>query len=160
MCEEEQKRLLQTANKCAILRMNEEQPVSLNVTQPVPLHSLSNSRTTSVLLFSCLEGLAGDFGACYNTGEILRERSLKICMLEWDGKQYYKACEAAELAGVHIRTLRRWLANGNLAHFLFPYRKTLHSPIYYRLEPPDDTDQQWEGEAVYHFPASDTERTV
>lgn len=81
-------------------------------------------------------------------------------MLEWDGKQYYKACEAAELAGVHIRTLRRWLANGNLAYFLFPYRKTLHSPIYYRLEPPDDTDQQWEGEAVYHFPASDTERTV
>lgn len=81
-------------------------------------------------------------------------------MLELNGKQYYKACEAAELAGVHIRTLRRWLANGNLAHFLFPYRKTLHSPVYYRLEPPEDTDELWDGESVYRLQESETERMV
>lgn len=81
-------------------------------------------------------------------------------MLELNGKQYYKACEAAELAGVHIRTLRRWLANGNLAHFLFPYRKTLHSPVYYRLEPPEDTDTLWDGESVYRLQESETERMV
>ena len=72
-------------------------------------------------------------------------------MLELNGKTYYKACEAAELAGVHIRTLRRWLANGNLSHFLFPYRKTQHSPVFYRLEPPDDTDELWDGEEIYRF---------
>lgn len=81
-------------------------------------------------------------------------------MLELNGTQYYKACEVAELADVHIRTLRRWLANENLAHFLFPYRKTLHSPVYYRLKPPDDTDVLWEGESVYRMPVSQTERTV
>ncbi len=79
-------------------------------------------------------------------------------MLQLNGKTYYKACEAAELAGVHIRTLRRWLANGNLSHFLFPYRKTQHSPVFYRLEPPDDTDVLWDGEEIYRFPVEEIKR--
>ena len=70
-------------------------------------------------------------------------------MLLIDGKEYYKIAEAAELAGVNSRTLRRWLQAGHLDHFMFPYKREKNGPIYYRLEPPDDTDELWEGEKVY-----------
>lgn len=70
-------------------------------------------------------------------------------MLTVDGRQYYKVSEAAELAGVNTRTLRRWFAQGNLDHFLFPFRKTKGGTIYYRLEPPGDGDVRWEGDAAY-----------
>ena len=70
-------------------------------------------------------------------------------MLVVDGKEYYKIAEAATLAGVNSRTLRRWLQAGNLDHFLFPFRKEKNGPLYYRLEPPDETDELWDGEQVY-----------
>lgn len=73
-------------------------------------------------------------------------------MLTRDGKQYYKAQEAAKLAGVNARTLSRWIAAGQLAHFLFPFRESPGGPLYYRLEPPDETDTLWEGENVYRLP--------
>lgn len=70
-------------------------------------------------------------------------------MLMVDGKEYYKVAEAAKLAGVNVRTLRRWIADGNLEHFLFPFRRTRTGPLYYRLEPPEETDVLWEGQAAY-----------
>lgn len=75
-------------------------------------------------------------------------------MIIVNGVRYYRLQEAAELAGVNVRTLRRWIAGGNLSHFLFPYRQGGHSrsPVYYRLEPPDETDELWEGESVYKLP--------
>lgn len=73
-------------------------------------------------------------------------------MLLIDDKRYYKVNEAADLAGVNTRTLRRWLAGGNLAHFLFPFRKTPTGPMYYRLEPPEETDTKWEGTDIYRIP--------
>lgn len=76
-------------------------------------------------------------------------------MILVNGKSYYKVNEAAELAGVNTRTLRRWLADGNLDHFLFPYRQTRNGPMYYRLEPPDETDVLWEHEDVYRMPAEE-----
>lgn len=78
-------------------------------------------------------------------------------MLLINDKRYYKVNEAAELAGVNTRTLRRWIADGNLAHFLFPYRRILNGPVYYRLEPPDGTDVLWPGEQVYHLPREEDE---
>lgn len=69
-----------------------------------------------------------------------------------NGKSYYKVNEAAELAGVNTRTLRRWIADGSLSHFLFPYRQTRNGPMYYRLEPPDEGDVLWEGENIYQMP--------
>lgn len=73
-------------------------------------------------------------------------------MLLINGICYYKVTEAAELAGVNARTLRRWITNGNLAHFLFPYRRTKSGPMYYRLEPPKETDVLWDEEPVYQMP--------
>lgn len=73
-------------------------------------------------------------------------------MLTVDGKRYYKVSEAAALAGVNTRTLRRWLAQGNLDHFLFPYQKTKGGTIYYRLEPPGEADARWDGDGAYKIP--------
>lgn len=73
-------------------------------------------------------------------------------MITRDGKAYYKVQEAAELAGVNTRTLSRWIAAGKLSHFLFPFRDRPHGAVYYRLEPPDETDTLWEGEEVYRMP--------
>ncbi len=73
-------------------------------------------------------------------------------MLVINDKRYYKVQEAAELAGVNARTLRRWIADGNLAHFLFPYKRNRNGSVYYRLEPPDETDKQWDGEDMWYLP--------
>ena len=78
-------------------------------------------------------------------------------MLEIDDMRYYKVNEAAQLAGVNVRTLRRWIADGNLAHFLFPFRRTRNGPMYYRLEPPGDGDVLWDGEPVWRIPDRDGE---
>lgn len=56
------------------------------------------------------------------------------------GKQYYPLDEAAALAGVSVRTLRRWLSDGRLSDFLFPYR-TGPNEVLYRLDPPDDGEE-------------------
>ena len=85
----------------------------------------------------------------YNVGNTRIEVE---CVLLIDGKKYYKVGEAADLAQVNTRTLRRWIADGNLAHFLFPFRQTKSGPMYYRLEPPEEGDATWEGEAVYKMP--------
>ena len=56
------------------------------------------------------------------------------------GKQYYPLDEAAVLAGVSVRTLRRWLSDGRLSDFLFHYR-TGPNEVLYRLDPPDDGEE-------------------
>lgn len=55
------------------------------------------------------------------------------------GKQYYSVEEAAKLAGVSIRTLRRWISAGRLSDFLYPFRASPNE-ILYRLEEPDECD--------------------
>ena len=70
-------------------------------------------------------------------------------MLTIDGKDYYKIAEVANIAGVNPRTLRRWLQAGCLDHFMFPFKREIHGPLYYRLEPPEDSDELWENEKIY-----------
>lgn len=56
-----------------------------------------------------------------------------------DGKKYYTVAEAAQLAKVSVRTLRRWLASGRLSEFLFPFRVGPNE-VLYRLEEPEEGD--------------------
>lgn len=79
-------------------------------------------------------------------------------MIERGGKRYYTISEVAGLAGVNLRTLRRWLAAGHLSHFLFPFRPGTKGPVYYRLEPPDEGDRLYPGEQVYVLPAEGGDR--
>lgn len=88
------------------------------------------------------------FSRCVTMGAEFEKREVVMTMMTVDGRLYYKVSEAAGLAGVNVRTLRRWLAKGNLDHFLFPYRKTKSGPVYYRLEPPEDTDEKWEDDSA------------
>lgn len=60
-------------------------------------------------------------------------------MVVVDGKEYYTVEEAATLAGVSIRTLRRWISAGRLSEFIFPFRASPNE-ILYRIEPPEDGD--------------------
>lgn len=76
-------------------------------------------------------------------------------MLLIQGKEYYKVTEVAELSKVNARTLRRWISNGYLDHFLFPFKETPTSPTYYRLEPPEEEDVRWDGQAAYQMPKRD-----
>lgn len=62
-------------------------------------------------------------------------------MVVIDNKQYYTVEEAATLAGVSVRTLRRWLSADRLADFLYPFRAS-PSEVLYRLEPPEDSDMK------------------
>lgn len=55
------------------------------------------------------------------------------------GKKYYTIDEAASLAGVSVRTLRRWISGEQLSDFVYPFR-TGPGEVLYRLEPPDDGD--------------------
>lgn len=57
------------------------------------------------------------------------------------GKKYYTLEEAAVLAGVSLRTLRRWISSGRLSDFLYPFRAS-PSELLYRLEPPEDGEMQ------------------
>lgn len=58
-------------------------------------------------------------------------------MVTIGGKNYYTVEEAAVLAGVNLRTLRRWISSGRLSDFLFPFRVG-PKELLYRLEPPED----------------------
>lgn len=58
-----------------------------------------------------------------------------------NGKQYYTLEESASLAGVSIRTLRRWIADGRLSDFIFPFRAG-SGELLYRLEEPDKGDEK------------------
>lgn len=60
-------------------------------------------------------------------------------MIVQNDKKYYTIEEAATLAGVSVRTLRRWLSDGRLSDFLYPFRAG-PSEVFYRLEPPDEED--------------------
>ena len=71
-------------------------------------------------------------------------------MIAADGKEYYSVKEAAVLAGVPHRTLRRWISEGQLSDFLYPFR-TRRGTILYRLEPPGENDKQ-DRDGNYLFP--------
>lgn len=54
-----------------------------------------------------------------------------------EGKKYYNVEEAAGLAGVSVRTLRRWLSAGRLSEFLYAFRAGSNE-VLYRLEEPEE----------------------
>lgn len=56
-----------------------------------------------------------------------------------DGKKYYTIEEVATLAGVSMRTLRRWVSAGQLSDFVYPFRAGSNE-VLYRLEPPEEND--------------------
>lgn len=57
------------------------------------------------------------------------------------GKKYYNIEEAARLAGVSVRTLRRWISSGRLSDFLYPFRSGPNE-VLYRLEEPEKDDRK------------------
>ena len=57
------------------------------------------------------------------------------------GKKYYTTDEAASMAGVSTRTLRRWLSAGRLSDFLFAFRAGPNEMLY-RLESPEENDER------------------
>ncbi len=79
-------------------------------------------------------------------------------MTEINGKKYYRIKEIAQISRVHERTLRRWLSGGNLDHFLFPFKQKKGGPVFYRLEPPDETDVFIDGDTVYLMPEPKEDR--
>lgn len=68
-------------------------------------------------------------------------KGMYIPMKLVDGKKYYSLEESATLAGVSVRTLRRWISAGRLSDFLYPFRAS-PSELLYRLEAPEETDVQ------------------
>lgn len=73
------------------------------------------------------------------------------------GKKYYTTEESAALAGISIRTLRRWLAAGRLSDFIYPFRAG-PGEVLYRLEAPCEDDERNEkGEYVVHKGAGEAE---
>lgn len=67
------------------------------------------------------------------------------------GKKYYGIDEAAKLAGVSVRTLRRWLSADRLSDFLFPFRIST-GELLYRLEPPEGEEKNGKGEYIVNRP--------
>ena len=71
-------------------------------------------------------------------------------------KKYYSIKEIVRLSGVNMRTLRRWIANGDLDHYLHAYQSK-NGPIMYRLDPPDCEDILLDGfDDVYQLPELNT----
>lgn len=66
--------------------------------------------------------------------------------------EYFTIAEITDISGVNMRTLRRWIANGDLDHFIHAYQgKNL--PLMFRLEPPDETDVPYPGKRnTYYLP--------
>lgn len=62
-------------------------------------------------------------------------------MITVGGKNYYSTDEAASMAGVSTRTLRRWLSAGRLSDFLFAFRAGPNEMLY-RLEPPEEGEEK------------------
>ena len=56
------------------------------------------------------------------------------------GKKYYTLEESAGIANVSLRTLRRWISEGRLSDFLYPFRAG-PGEVLYRLEEPDEHDE-------------------
>lgn len=68
------------------------------------------------------------------------------------GKKYYTVDEAARLAGVSVRTLRRWLSAGRLSDFLFPFRASPNELLYRLEEPEKDEKRNQKGEWILKKP--------
>lgn len=68
------------------------------------------------------------------------------------GVRYYSFSEVVKLSGVNLRTLRRWISNGDLDHYLHAYRDDKGATLY-RLQPPCEGDVLCEGSYnVYRLP--------
>lgn len=68
------------------------------------------------------------------------------------GVPYYSFRDIAKQSGVNERTLRRWVSNGDLDHFIYEYRDDNGSALY-RLVPPCECDVLVAGSHnVYHLP--------
>ena len=68
---------------------------------------------------------------------------------------YFSISEIAQISDVNVRSLRRWLDNGELAHFLTIYQ-TSNGRTCYRLGPPRTTDRLIDGSTLkYQFPKED-----
>lgn len=69
-----------------------------------------------------------------------------------NNREYFTIAEITAISGVNMRTLRRWIANGDLDHFLHAYQGK-NMPMMFRLEPPDETDRPYDGyHNTYHLP--------
>lgn len=74
------------------------------------------------------------------------------------GIPYYTLQEIAALSRepVHLRTLRNWIVNGELDHFLYGYKRTSTASVLYRLVPPRPDDVLWDdGSRCYHLPSEE-----
>lgn len=65
-----------------------------------------------------------------------------------NGKKYYNIDEAAKLAGISVRTLRRWISSGRLSDFLFPFRAGPNEILYRLEEPEKDEPKNEKGEWI------------
>lgn len=61
-----------------------------------------------------------------------------------DGETYLRISDVAELSGVNVRTLQRWVNAGDLVNFLTIYQ-TESGINYFRLGLPYDDDELIEG---------------
>lgn len=78
-----------------------------------------------------------------------------------NNKKYYTTKEIAAISRVNIRTLHRWLADGDLDHYVTAYQKRKHDPVLYRLEPPCADDVLLEGQSrIYALPQEQEDNHV
>lgn len=71
------------------------------------------------------------------------------------GEDLLRISDVSEISGVHIRTLQRWINDGDLVHFLTVYKspKGIH---YFRLGVPFADDILVPGETFkYRLPGED-----
>lgn len=60
------------------------------------------------------------------------------------GRKYLRISELAKIADVNVRTLQRWIQDGELTNFLTCYTSRKNSN-YFRLGRPDPNDELIEG---------------
>lgn len=61
-----------------------------------------------------------------------------------DGEVYLRISELAEVSGVNIRTLQRWVNAGDLVNFMTTYQAK-NGVNYFRIGVPYDDDELIEG---------------
>lgn len=72
-----------------------------------------------------------------------------------DGIEYYGISELSEISDVPIRTLNRWLSDGELVNFITIYR-TPKGMRYFKLGLPEDDDELVEDSTImYKFKAEE-----
>lgn len=64
-----------------------------------------------------------------------------------NGVEYMRISDIAEISEVPIRTLQRWLNNGELVNFITTYQ-TKTGMHYYRLGLPNPDDELVEGSTI------------